>query len=450
MTSLLDLAYQYTLPIDDVLELTEVALTLIIETLLDEPNLYIQPTFPVPVLQIVTQLLNVTLLEHDELDFFAEEDLQVCIKNAMHCWYTLYAPRRSLPEYNTAETTNASVFVLKQQIEFLQNIPQPQQRTPEWYDFRHKYLTASNIWKAFHTECSRNQLIYDKCKPINIDKYNSVCTESPMHWGQKYEAVSILLYEERYNTKISDFGCLPHSAAHIHFLAASPDGINTLETSSRYGRMLEVKNIVNRDIDGIPKLEYWVQMQLQMEVCNLPLCDFLETRFKEYASLEEFLLDGPTEDAFAETKDGRPKGVMLYFIKEGKPFYVCKPLHIQDTAAFQIWEEETMLLYQELSWMTNIYWYLDQFSCVVVERNQFWFQQAVPTLQLLWKTIEKERLEGSDHRAPTKRIKTAPVNAPVNTPANAPVNAQAKTIDMYFQKAETIVVRTGYLGNVDE
>ena len=47
--------------------------------------------------------------------------------------------------------------------------------------------------------------------------------------------------------------------------------------------MLEIKNIVNREITGIPKKEYWVQMQMQMEVCAIyEECDFLETRFKEY------------------------------------------------------------------------------------------------------------------------------------------------------------------------
>ena len=34
-------------------------------------------------------------------------------------------------------------------------------------------------------------------------------------------------------------------------------------------------------LDGIPKKEYWIQMQLQMEVCDLDECDFLETRFIE-------------------------------------------------------------------------------------------------------------------------------------------------------------------------
>ena len=118
-------------------------------------------------------------------------------------------------------------------------------------------LTASSIWKAFISESTRNQLIYDKCSPIDIDKYKRFSTASPMHWGQKYEPVSIEWYEQKYKTKVSDFGCIPHKT--ISFLAASPDGINTSLESERYGRMLEVKNIVNRDITGIPKMEYWIQ-----------------------------------------------------------------------------------------------------------------------------------------------------------------------------------------------
>jgi hypothetical protein len=42
--------------------------------------------------------------------------------------------------------------------------------------------------------------------------------------------------------------------------------------------MLEIKNVVSREITGIPKPEYYVQMQLQMEVCDLEECDFLETK----------------------------------------------------------------------------------------------------------------------------------------------------------------------------
>jgi hypothetical protein len=52
--------------------------------------------------------------------------------------------------------------------------------------------------------------------------------------------------------------------------------------------MLEIKNVVNREINGIPIEEYWIQTQLQMQVCDCDECDFLETSFKEYEDEDAF------------------------------------------------------------------------------------------------------------------------------------------------------------------
>ena len=64
---------------------------------------------------------------------------------------------------------------------------------------------------------------------------------------------------------------------------------------------------MNRDITSVPKKEYWVQMQLQMEVCELECCDFLETRFKEYH-----------EEEFYGDDNHQYKGIVLYFSKNIK------------------------------------------------------------------------------------------------------------------------------------
>ena len=61
------------------------------------------------------------------------------------------------------------------------------------------------------------------------------------------------------------------------------------------GLVIEIKNIFNREITGIPKLEYWVQTQIQMETCDLDKCDFVETRFKEFETEEEFYQDTTSE-----------------------------------------------------------------------------------------------------------------------------------------------------------
>ena len=50
------------------------------------------------------------------------------------------------------------------------------------------------------------------------------------------------------------------------------------------------------------------------------------------------------------------------------------------------------------------YWYLDEISVVLVNRNQEWFQSVVPKIENIWNIIEKERVEGYEHRNVKKKI----------------------------------------------
>jgi hypothetical protein len=177
--------------------------------------------------------------------------------------------------------------------------------------------------------------------------------------------------------------------------------------------MLEIKNIVNREIDGVPKKEYWIQMQLQMETCDLDECDFLETQFKEYDSWNDYKEDVMepllTEQTYKHIyqKEVPRKGVTLYFSnpKEGTPVYIYKPL-MMDEEMFEIWEQQQMEEQEKAGnvWIRNIYWKLDVFSCVLVKRNKEWFSAAINYLGDLWKTVCEERQTGEFvKRAPKKR-----------------------------------------------
>ena len=57
---------------------------------------------------------------------------------------------------------------------------------------------------------------------------------------------------------------------------------------------------------------------------------------------------------------------------------------------------------ENLTWVKNIYWRLDEISCVLVLRNKEWFQAAITEIGDVWDIIEKERVEGYEHRAPKK------------------------------------------------
>lgn len=390
------------------IELMETALHLMEEYVIDNPSAISDPDFHEDLLEEIKDIFYIQFEEQIFASDFVEDDLNELLDEALNIFVTTFYPERSSGQettINVIEEEDANFINEKEQkIIGLREIPQPQQRTPQWYQFRWNLITASNAWKAFESQSTINQLIYEKCQPIkkfdddNGDDVKMVNTNTSLHWGQKYEPLSVLIYEHKYKTTVEDFGCIQHPT--YKFIGASPDGINVDKNGDRYGRMLEIKNVVSRDINGIPKKEYWVQMQLQMEVCDLDECDFLETKFTEY--------DGYY--AYENDVSEKMKGIIIYFhTKDGKPFYVYKPLTIVEDKDVTKWEEDTITLYQskeyKYTYMKFIYWKLEVFSCVLVLRNKEWFKNNIPQLEKVWKIIEQERVSGYEHRAPVKKVK---------------------------------------------
>lgn len=286
---------------------------------------------------------------------------------------------------------------ISEKINILQNTYQPSQRSEEWYIFRHSLLTASSIWKVFGTQATQNQLIYEKCKPYIV--FGQISTTSSLHWGQKYEPVSIEFYKNLYNTDIGDFGCIKHP--NYSYIGASPDGININSTNKLFGRMLEIKNVVSRVINGIPKLEYWIQMQIQMETCNLNECDFLETKFIEYESEEQFLNDG----TYTFTNNDKLKGRIILFNFNGAPYYEYAPLYYT-LEQYNEWEKTILEKNTDKEWIQNIFWKLETYSNILVLRNKLWFNTTISIIESFWNTIIRERINGYEHRAPNQKKRT--------------------------------------------
>ena len=302
-------------------------------------------------------------------------------------------PSRSYEYTYITEGTNNT----QEKCDYLLNIPQPDQRTKEWYEFRHNHITASNAWKCLGTTSSVNQIILEKLTPLNVEKYKPSLNDNPMTWGQRFEDISIMFYENKYNVKVDDLGCLEHPE-HT-FLAASPDGIITSKNNN--SRLLEIKNVVSRKITKIPKPDYWMQMQLQMEVCDIDECDFLETKFVEYEGFSEFKCD------INETN----KGIIMMFVKNNEiPVYEYSELY-KNIEDIEKWMDEKMDYYEKVEnirWFKNIYWKMDEFSCIMVKRNKIWFENAIHKIKDVWEIIVNERendCKNIDNYKPKKRIK---------------------------------------------
>jgi putative phage-type endonuclease len=411
---------------EETIELYDTFMHIMEEFIRNNPTIISEPDFD----DIFEENIDELIEAHFECDIFyteeAEEEIANIVEEARSDFFKDFMPIRSYPSSIILKEPNYSF--LEKQITILKAKPQPVQRTKEWYEFRHNLITASSAYKAFDSQSTKNQLIYEKCQsnlnliePDTIDcnsdikviqiqnsiPIQMVNVNTTLHHGQKYEPLSVMIYEDMYKTKVDDFGCIQHEK--YSFLGASPDGINVDKTSLRYGRMLEIKNIVNREIDGIPKKEYWIQMQLQMEVCDLDECDFLETKFTEYDNAEAF---------YNDDSDKR-KGVIMYFhTKNGSPFYKYMPFNIVSFDDINSWQEQMIDLYQSSQynyiWVKDCYWKLDIVSCVLVCRNKQWFKDNVNGLAEIWSIILAERVSGFEHRAPNRKPKTTENNSSSN------------------------------------
>ena len=312
------------------------------------------------------------------------------IKLCQNILFKFYIPKRSYKKTyikNSKPNKESSSFnKIKTQLTYLKNIPQPEQRSEEWYIFRNSALTASNIYKIFVSEYSQSQLIIEKSEPLDVNKFKNTNLSSPMHHGQKYEPVSILYYEFINNTRVSEFGCVKHSK--YSYIAASPDGIICDENSPLYGRMLEIKNVVSREISGIPKMDYWVQMQLQMEVCNLNECDFLETKFTEYLTQEDYLDD----------ISNYYRGFIMQFCDiYGEVHYEYPPFAMSkiDNKEYHTWIEAQLEKNKTKTYVRNIYWKLEVISCILVLRNKLWFKNVQPYIEIFWSNLIEEKESGT-------------------------------------------------------
>ena len=383
---------------------------------------YSNPKFHESLIDDVSQLIIMVGVETGLFDNEDDdESLHKFVEKRAECFFEMgIAPLRSYPaDYIVPPQSQETKDILKIQLTYLLNLPQQTQRTPEWYSTRHGLMTASNIYKIFGSQCLYNSFICDKCKPLLVptieNESKCVNTESPMHWGVKYEPLTQMIYKILYCSRepIAEFGCIQHPD--FSCIGASPDGINIDSTSNHYGHMIEIKNIVNREITGIPSEAYWVQTQIQMEVCGLDMCDFVETRFKEYKDEEDFWMEEGNDDGGNEKEF---RGIILYFVHKtavgSTPLYEYR---IVDSDSYNKskhkrytddWINETIAEKQNYSLYKTIYWYLDEISCVIIPRNKVWFNSAIEKILDTWKVIENERVDGFSHRLPKKINKVKP------------------------------------------
>ena len=181
------------------------------------------------------------------------------------------------------------------------------QKSNEWYIQRLKLLTASQISSVLNNNIyeSSYELFTKKIYDLimhNIDNnhiHNNYIHNKYTEWGNKFESVAIKFYEFIKKEKVKEIGLVPHPI--YKWLGASPDGLILS------GNLLEIKCPVKRKISGEIPLPYWIQMQIQMEVCNINNCDYLECSFYEYKNKDDYDKDDYDKDLKGIHKNNKDK-----------------------------------------------------------------------------------------------------------------------------------------------
>ena len=304
---------------------------------------------------------------------------------------------------------------VKEQIKKLDSIPLINQREEGWYAFRNELISASSIHNVLNYNGKPNSLLLEK-----IGVFMPFLTNDAIVHGIIFEIVSQNIYESRNDITIKEYGCIPHKTH--SFIGASPDGVvhklNNFEQEydvyklGMYGRLLEIKNPSSRQITNTIKPSYYSQIIAQQEVCQLPICDFLETKFDKYENIDDFFNCKLKSDWFENnisnnniplcnlSSNNKEKGVLLKFRKDKSYTSELYPLHnpyVKEEIEKWIDEKVEIFIKNDFEFEQTIYWELTEYSIKTVKfDNMRWDSLYIKSKELWDDILELRKLSDQD------------------------------------------------------
>ena len=279
-------------------------------------------------------------------------------------------------------------------VETLRNLPQPEQRTDAWYMRREEMITASDFGHALKSDASRKRLAKTKAEPLVGRRLALIKNElyvrperrtggAACAHGVMFEPVCDLIYRNlcRPHAVTEEFGLLPHPS--IPFLGASPDGICNAESpDALVGRLVEYKAPYSRKIvKGHVPTEYLAQMQGQLAVTTLDMCDYLECELKT----------DTLENIRTSLRSASPPIAYGFIVVvprvDGGHSYLYGPYNsLSDDDVLACVEKYDQYVPDEA---ILHYWYLNDYQLVNVRRNEEWWENVLlPFLTATWDMVQ--------------------------------------------------------------
>ena len=339
------------------------------------------------------------LIKREDIQEFTNNNPEYTKEEIIELLYSIYDIQNNSEKYVVNEIVNYTMEEnlkkmekygkRKEQLKVLKKLELPEQRSKEWYEMRKEKLTASSLASALD-KChftTRNELLLSK---IEEKPYQS---NEITEWGVKYEDIAIAFYEEMYKVKVLDFGLIPHPT--FDAFGASPDGICDDTGNDEYvSRMVEIKCPPKRKFTKTVPPHYLMQVQGQLEVCDLDECDFLQVKLDEYDNFTDYKNDVldlskpldysyPNIANYDETINGKtsgnlPKGCTISYRKEGelpdKLSYIYPKLLLSDDEYLEWIDEHIKKGYNivETKW-----WKITRYELSTVNRDKNWWNGII-------------------------------------------------------------------------
>jgi hypothetical protein len=299
--------------------------------------------------------------------------------------FTREAPNR--------EWTQMSLEQKLAKVKAIQEAPQIPQRSEEWFKHFGKVLTASEFSALFTNTKKRRDLVMSKVNPsTDTTSYQLACPTEGMTalgWGIRFEPVVKQLLEYRDKCKLFEPGRLYHKTNTR--LAASPDGLiaEALHTE-QLARLVEIKCPYSRTIGGEIPSDYWIQMQIQMEVADIDECEYIEVELVSKRSNQKEPLD----------LSGTTYQGIVYLVKkqveEGEPFdykYLYGPIDLKEEPEFP----------QGYECVERIPWGLKRWHRKLVSRDRIWYESTKSWQDTFWNDVELVKQGGEIQQPVSKK-----------------------------------------------
>ena len=334
-------------------------------------------------------LINLILIILEESLLYSKQD--------KHYWTFIPIIKQIISEYKPElygyYYNNFNLPDNSSRVEYLKSLPQYEQRTPEWFKQKKETIGASESAPLFglgYNRSERAEKIIKKKSGFEEQVNNSSFSMLSCEHGTKFEPVVQMLYELKENCTLLEFGSIVHEKDKM--ISASPDGITT------NGIMIEIKVPKSRQITGFPPLYYWVQMQQQMEVCDLPIVHFIECDIKEYSSATEYFKDYKDDKNNHFSSNGMEKGVLISYLygidNELRYIYPEKLLKSDEIDEFIINTTKNLNKDENVSCIVTRYWKLITFSKTCVWRDRKWWETNKHKFYECWDKIVYYRKAG--------------------------------------------------------